>query len=609
MFSISTRRLPVFALLIAGYTILPGLVIAADEERLRQFQVSLDALRVQYRIPGLSAAIVKNQQIIWEKGYGFSDIANGIAAQPDTPYLIASLTKTFTSMLLQHCVETGSLNLDDPIRKFTAEIPDPGVTVRHVFTHTSESKPPGEAYRYNGNRFGALGAVVDSCQGTPYRLALARSILDPLELLDTMPGKDTGNPSAALASNFSPEALTRYSGVLQRLAKPYIIDNRGRPVLSNYPQNDVNASAGIISTVRDLARYDAAIDKHLLLRPETQESAWKNPVNSRGQILPYALGWFVQRYAGQRLVWHYGYWDTFSALILKIPERQLTLLLLANSDGLSAPFSNALGGLGDVTGSAFAMLFLRMTQEPGVLAADTPAISSNGVVNAASFVPTVSPGSWATITGQNLSDISPPGRSWLPEEIVDGVLPTSLAGVSVEVDGKPAGISFVGPNQINIQIPNGVSVGRVSVKVAGPTGLSESEAVVQPVAPALFSIRLGNQDILVAQHADGSRVGRPDQIAGGTPARAGEVIVIYGTGFGVTEPARPSGQLIDPAPLAASFIPRIGETVIANEFGGIIGPGLYQFNIRVPVNITGDQPVSIETAGIRSRPGTMMAFQ
>src|SRR5262249_24743292 len=158
---------------------------------------------------------------------------------------------------LQHCVEVGSLNLDDPIRKFTAEIPEAGVTVRHVFTHTSESKPPGEAYRYNGNRFGALGAVVDSCQRTAFRLALARHVFEPLHLWHTMPVSDTGNTSTELPSNFSPEALTLYSGVLKRLAKSYVIDNRGRPILSNYPQNDVNAPAGIISTVRDLARYDA----------------------------------------------------------------------------------------------------------------------------------------------------------------------------------------------------------------------------------------------------------------------------------------------------------------------------------------------------------------
>ncbi len=604
----SAKRWGRCALLTVCCISLSKSLLAADEERLRQFQDSLDSVRRQYRIPGLSAAIVKNRQIIWEKGYGYADVANGITAQPDTPYLIASLTKTFTSMLLMRCVEQGSLNLNDPIRNYTSAIPEPGVTVRHVFTHTSESRPPGEAYRYNGNRFGALGAVVDSCHGTPFRLALAKSILDELNLLDTMPGKDAGTPSAALAANFSPEALARYSRTLQRLAKPYVIDSRGQAVLSNYPQNDVNASAGIISTVRDLARYDAAIDRSLLLRAETQEAAWTNPINSRGQVLPYALGWFVQRYGGQRVLWHYGYWDTFSALILKIPDRQLTLLLLANSDGLSAPFSSALGGAGDVTGSAFAMLFLRLAQEPGVLAADAPALGSNGVVNAASFVPIVSPGSWATIFGQNLAAIAPPGRGWLAEEIVDGALPTSLEGVTVHVAGKPAAISFVGPGQINIQIPDAVPVGRVSIRVAGPTGSSESEAVVQSIAPALFTTRIGNRDVLVAIHADGTPVGWPGQMPRATPARGDETISLYGTGFGLTDPPRESGRLVEMAPLA-SFIARIGDVAASSDFGGMVGPGLYQFNIRVPLNLSGDQVVFIETGGITTQTGMTIAVR
>ena len=604
----STRWWRLSTLLIVCCGSISKTLLAADEERLRAFQDSLDSVRRQYRIPGLSAAIAKNQQIIWEKGYGYADVANGIAAQPDTPYLIASLTKTFTSMLLMQCVERGSLNLDDPIRRYTTAIPEPGVTVRHLLTHTSESKPPGESYRYNGNRFGALGAVVDSCQETPFRLALTKSILDRLELLDTMPGKDTGNPSPSLAANFSPEALARYARVLQRLAKPYVIDNRGQAILSAYPQNDVNASAGIISTVRDLARYDRAIDRHLLLQPETQAAAWTNAVNSRGQVLPYALGWFVQRYAGQRLIWHYGYWDTFSALILKVPDRQLTLLLLANSDGLSAPFSNALGGVGDVTGSAFAMLFLRMIQEPGVLAASAPAITSNGVVNAASFLATVSPGSWATIIGQNLSSVDLPGRGWRAEEIVNGKLPTSLEGVTVLVDGEPAAISFVGPGQINIQIPDVVSPGPVPVRVAGPTGVSDAEAVVQSVAPALFTTLIGNQNVLVALHADGTLVGRPDQIPGATPARGAEVISVYGTGFGVTDPPRATGQLIEPAPLS-SFLARVGDVAAMSDFGGLIAPGLYQFNIRVPLNLSGDQAVFIETAGAMTQTGLTIALQ
>jgi CubicO group peptidase (beta-lactamase class C family) len=344
-----------------------------------QFEQSLDALRQQYRIPGLSAAIVNDGRIVWERGYGFQDIGNGIPATPDTPYRIASLTKTFASMLLMKCVERGNLNLDSSILSYTTAILDPGVTVRHLFTHTSEN-PPGAFFRYNGNRFASLTPVVDACAGQPFRAALAKTILDPLEMRDSVPGQDMEFPTDQAAALFTPETLERYSNVIKRLAKPYAVNSQGQIVLSTYPNRGISASAGLISTVRDLARYDAAIDKHILLQPQTQEMAWTNAVsNSSGQILPYAHGWFVQQYRGQRLIWHYGYWPTFSALILKVPGRNVTLILLANSDGLSAPFSNALGGAGNVTGSPFANLFLGMLEDP-------TAFATNPIDQAAFFV-------------------------------------------------------------------------------------------------------------------------------------------------------------------------------------------------------------------------------
>ena len=335
---------------------------ATDRQRLAQFQQSLDSLRRHYKIPGLSAVIVNSGRIIWEGGFGFQDIENQIPATPDTPYRTASITKTFTSMLLMRCVERGTLDLDTPIRNYTSAISDSRVRVRHLFTHTSQSSPPGERYLYSGIRYNFLTPAVESCSGQPFREALAKSILDQLEMWDSVPGQDMESPSPQAADLFSPETLQRYTRVIQRLAKPYVVDNSGRPILSTYPPRGIFAAAGLISTVRDLARYDAAIDQHILLQPQTQDQAWTNHVNSKGQRLPYALGWFVQKYGNDRLVWHYGQWDTFSALFLKVPGRNLTLILLANSSGLSAQF-NALGA-GDVKGSPFANLFLQMLTDP-----------------------------------------------------------------------------------------------------------------------------------------------------------------------------------------------------------------------------------------------------
>jgi CubicO group peptidase (beta-lactamase class C family) len=107
-------------------------------------------------IPGLSAAIVSNGRIIWEAGFGFQDVENQIPATPETPYRTASITKTFASMLLMKCVERGTLNLDTPIRSYTSGIADSRVTVRHLFTHTSQSSPPGESYLYSGDRYNFL---------------------------------------------------------------------------------------------------------------------------------------------------------------------------------------------------------------------------------------------------------------------------------------------------------------------------------------------------------------------------------------------------------------------------------------------------------------------
>ncbi|HXV60746.1 MAG TPA: serine hydrolase domain-containing protein [Vicinamibacteria bacterium] len=327
------------------------------EARLVRLDASLEILRRGYAIPGLSAAVVQNQRVVWEMGYGLDDVERGRPATPDTPYRIASLTKTFTSVLLLQCVEEATLDLDDPIQKYGSDIPEAEATVRDILTHTSE-QTPGLVFRYSGDRYAVLTPVVEACTGQPYRVALARRILDPLAMRDSVPGQDLENPSPTLRALFEPGTLERYRAVLTRLAIPYSRANPFQVERSEYPPEGINASAGLVSTVRDLASYDSGLDHHLLLAEETQEAAWTPAVSRGGGTLPYGLGWFVQQYRGERVVWHFGDWPgSFSSLIVKVPGRNLTLILLANSDGLSEPFPLASG---DVTASIFAALFLRL---------------------------------------------------------------------------------------------------------------------------------------------------------------------------------------------------------------------------------------------------------
>lgn len=322
------------------------------------FERYLESLRQQAGIPGLSAAIVQDGRIVWERGFGVQDVERAVAATPDTPYPIAALTQTFASVLLMQCVERGTLSLDDPILKWTSLIPESGATIRHLLTHASEGAP-GAGFKYDPSRYAALTPVSDACGDQPYRRLLAQAILDRLGMADSVPGHDLGDPSAAAPRElFDQETLARYAAVLRRLATPYRVDKRGKSVRSEYPPGGINASVGLISTVRDLARYDAALDDRVLLRADTLGLAWTNAVSGSGAALPTGLGWFVQPYTGERIVWHFGVWpDAFSSLVVKVPGRGLTLILLANSDGLSASFPLAEG---DVTTSLFARLFLRL---------------------------------------------------------------------------------------------------------------------------------------------------------------------------------------------------------------------------------------------------------
>ena len=108
--------------------------------------------------------------------------------------------------------------------------------------------------------------------------------------------------------------------------------------------------------MQDLEKFDLALKRGVLLRPETIAAAWTPPLGAQGQVLPHGFGWFVQSYAGEPVVWQFGVGDNASSsLIVTLPRRGLTLILLANSDGLSKPFALAAG---DLSVSTFGRLFL-----------------------------------------------------------------------------------------------------------------------------------------------------------------------------------------------------------------------------------------------------------
>jgi CubicO group peptidase (beta-lactamase class C family) len=322
------------------------------------FEAYLEPLRVQAGIPGLSAVLVLDGDVVWERGFGFQNLEGRVRATPDTPYVVGDLSQTIAAALLLQCVEGRKLGLDEPVRRYGVTLPDSDITIRQLLSHTSSTNANG-AFRYDPERYAALTDVMTACAPQPYRKSVSHRILEHLAMRDSVPGRDLQDPNVVPDGLYDPAHLERYARVLERLAVPYKVDKKGRASRTELPVEGINAAVGLVSTARDLARFDAALDTTLLLE-ETRTTAWTNAAGGgfSSATAPMGLGWFVQNYRGERLVWHFGLVpNAYSSLILKVPSRRVTVILLANSDGLNAPFNLHTG---DVTRSVFANLFLRL---------------------------------------------------------------------------------------------------------------------------------------------------------------------------------------------------------------------------------------------------------
>jgi CubicO group peptidase (beta-lactamase class C family) len=318
----------------------------------------LEALRLQSGIPGMSAAIVRDGVVIWEKGYGFQDVSARLRATPDTPYLVGDMAEPLASVLLLQCVEQRVLALDEPFRRYAIGGIDGDATLRQLLSHTPP-EPTAVPFAYNPDRYAQLTAAMEWCAPQPYRKSVAHRLLNRLAMKDSVPGTDLLDPALVLPEGlFEPKEIDDYRRVLARLAVPYKVDGKGRAERNDLPGLPISATGGLVSTVRDLAKFDRSLDAYELIAEETLAVAWSPAAERGGVFSPMGLGWFVQPYKGERLVWHFGYiQNAYSSLILKIPARHVTFILLANGDGLSAPFQLQSG---DVTRSLFASLFLRL---------------------------------------------------------------------------------------------------------------------------------------------------------------------------------------------------------------------------------------------------------
>jgi uncharacterized protein (TIGR03437 family) len=255
---------------------------------------------------------------------------------------------------------------------------------------------------------------------------------------------------------------------------------------------------------------------------------------------------------------------------------------------------------GEISGDAF------VARIAGLATTSGPVITA--VVSGTSAPPGIAPNSWITIAGADLSSTT---GTWT---VTNGQLPISLDGVTVTVGGQPGYINYVSPTQINLVAPN-IGTGPTQVKVTNSLGTSPAfSSTSATFSPAFF---LWPGGYAVATRSDFSLAIKNGTFAGltTTPAKPGDVLILWGTGFGPTTPSAPVGEVV---PANATYSTKDSVTVTvgktaATVYGAALAPGfaaLYQVAIQVPTTLAnGDYPVVATIGGVSSPATTLLTVE
>ncbi len=328
-------------------------------QALRLFGEWLDAKTAFERIPGVSVALVADQELVWSRGFGWADVARRAPATPDTIYGICSISKLFTAVAVMQQRDAGKLRLDDPVARYlpyftlTPTSPeDPPVLIRDLLTHSGgvprESAqnywdapdfafptkeeliaglagqrmlyPPERYYQYSNLGMTLAGEIVEQVTGAPYERYVRQAILEPLKLGRTTTSLPESERGRGLATGYGP--LTR-EGV--------------RALMPFYDAKGITPAAGFASNVRDLgavASWQFRLLRHggeevlkaATLR-EMQRVQWVDP----DWRMTRGLGFRVRRDGKETLVGHYGSCPGYRTEITLNPRRRLAAVVMVNA--------------------------------------------------------------------------------------------------------------------------------------------------------------------------------------------------------------------------------------------------------------------------------------
>jgi CubicO group peptidase (beta-lactamase class C family) len=327
------------------------------------FSASIDALFKDFdspKVPGASVIVIREGKVLYKKAYGLADLEAGTASTTKTNYRLASVTKQFTAMSILILADRGRLSLEDRITRFFPDYPAYGkdITIRQLLAHTSGLRgyeelippgrtaqlkdadvlallkqqtstyfPPGMEYRYSNTGYAHLALIVEKASGMTFAAFLKKNIFGPLKMHETVAFEDGVSTVRNRAFGYTKKG-DGYERTDQSLTSAVLGDG------------------GIYSSVEDMFLWDQALYTTKFVGAATLQQAWTPSILASGKQITYGFGWELGERNGLKTVRHGGGTIGFHTQILRIPEKQFTVIVLSNrSESKPDELANAIADL------------------------------------------------------------------------------------------------------------------------------------------------------------------------------------------------------------------------------------------------------------------------
>lgn len=294
--------------------------------------------------PGASVLVLKDDKIVFKKGYGLSNLSTQEKITPTTNFRLASVSKQFTAMSILLLIQKGRLSLEDPIKKYFPSFPNYGneIKIKHLLTHSaglmdyedlmspSQSVQlhdtnclqlmykanglyfaPGTQYKYSNTGYAILALIVEKITGQEYAAYVKDNIFIPLKMKNSV-------------------AFEEGKSVLLNRAYGYSLNNNAWFETDQSSTSAVLGDGGIYTNTIEMTNWIKALWNYKLLGSEMQNSAWSRKKLNNGSLIDYGFGWHVEDYKNTTHPHHGGSSIGFRNHLLLFPEQKLMVIILTN---------------------------------------------------------------------------------------------------------------------------------------------------------------------------------------------------------------------------------------------------------------------------------------